>query len=136
MKIQASTDYAIRILLHLHRNGGELHSAMSIAEAVGMTYPNFIRISNKLRKQGLVSTVQGRGGGQVLAKAAHEIRFYDVFLAVEGELQINRCLQEDRFCSRGTPDECDVHGFLRELQGKMIGAMSGQTIADLVDECA
>jgi len=109
---------------------------MTIAEAVGITYPNFIRISDKLKKQGLVNTIQGRGGGQRLGKAAHEIRFYDVFFAIEGDLQINRCLQEDRFCSRGNPDECEVHSFLRDLQGKMILEMSDQTIADLADECA
>ena len=133
MKMQTSTEYAIQILLHLHQNQGELHTAMNIAEAVGITYPNFIRIANKLRKQGLVQTVQGRSGGQTLGRSAHEIRLYDVFFAIEGDLQINRCLEDDQFCSRGNPEDCDVHAFLRTLQGKMIGEMSEQTIADLAD---
>jgi len=109
---------------------------MAIAEAIGITYPNFIRIADKLRKGGLVRTIQGRSGGQVLGKDAHEIRVYDVFFAIEGDLQINRCLEDDGFCSRGNPEDCEVHTFLSTLQGKMIEEMSDQTIADLADECA
>jgi len=136
MKIQASTDYAIRIMLYLHQHKGELHTAMTIAEAIGITYPNFIRIADKLRKGGLVRTIQGRSGGQVLGKDAHEVRVYDVFFAIEGDLQINRCLEDDQFCSRGNPENCEVHTFLSTLQGKMIEEMSEQTIADFADECA
>ena len=131
MRIQLSTDYAMRILQHLHRNKHDIHTAMSIAEATRMTYPFFIKIANQLKTHGLVSSVQGRNGGYYLGRPAHTISFYDVFLAMEGELQINRCLQDDQFCSKCDPKDCKMYEFLYSLQKKMILELSSQTVADL-----
>jgi len=104
---------------------------MNIAEATRMTYPFFIKIANQLKTHGLLSSVQGRNGGYYLGKPAHTISFYDVFLAMEGELQINQCLRGDQFCSKCDPKNCKTHEFLYSLQEKMILELSNRTVADL-----
>jgi len=133
MKFQISTDYAIRILLYLHESPkGELPTAMSIAKAMGITYPFFIKVAHQLKQKGLLDTVQGRNGGYMLARPGGEISLYDVFLAIEGKLQINRCLEEDEFCSRDAVGACPIHDYLEELQASMVARMSKKYIADLV----
>ena len=54
MKIQVSTDYAVRILQHLHRHENKETplTAMSIAEAIRVPYPFFIKIANRLKQLG------------------------------------------------------------------------------------
>ena len=133
MKIQISTDYAIRILQYLHENRGGTHTAMTIAAATGITYPFFIKIANQLKKEHLLISVQGRNGGYALGKPASQISVYDVFLAVEGELQISRCTQEGEYsCNRGTLPACGLRDFLYGIQEGIIQAMAEMMIADLI----
>jgi len=130
MKIQISTDYAIRILHYLDTHKG-MHTATDIADAIDITYPFFIKIANRLKKQGLLSSVQGRNGGYMLGKLAHEISLYDVFMCVEGELQISHCIQKGVPCTQGKSRNCKLHKAWHTLQSKMIEEMSTQYIADL-----
>ena len=130
MQVQISTDYAIRILQYLHRNKDDLPTAMTISQSIGITYPFFIKIANQLKQKGLLSAVQGRNGGYRLARPACQISIYDVFLSIEGTLQINRCLQDDQHCSRGARENCQMHRFFRSLQDKLVEEMSSKNIAD------
>jgi len=136
MKIQMSTDYAIRILQYLHMNPGDIHTAMTIAQAVGVTYPLFIKIANRLKRGGLLAAVQGRNGGYQLGRLAEEISLYDVILCVEGEIQFNHCLgDENHQCDRGTLGECKLRSVLNDLRQQVIKGMGEQSIAD-VTTCA
>lgn len=129
MQLQISTDYAIRILQYLHDHKTELPTAMTISQAIGITYPFFIKIANQLKQKGLVDAVQGRNGGYKLAPGAEDTTIYDIFLAIEGPLQINRCLQDDRLCSRDAVDHCPVHVFFGSLQEQIISAMQSKNIS-------
>ena len=133
MKLQVSTDYAVRILQYLHINGGQLHVAANIAESVGVTYPFFVQIANQLKKRGLLASAQGRNGGYQLSRPAHEISLYDVFVSVEGELQISRCLGGGGPCSYGEVRKCRMHDGLRDLQDTMIAEMSALSLVDMID---
>ena len=132
MQVQISTDYAIRILQYLHKHRDDLPTAMTISQAVGITYPFFIKIANQLKQRGLLSAVQGRNGGYRLGRPAHEISVYDVFHSIEGDLQINRCLKEDKHCNRGARDDCRLHKFFHGLQEKIIEDMANKYIIDFV----
>jgi len=132
MQLQVSTDYAIRILHYLHINKEDLSTAMTISQSIGITYPFFIKIANQLKKKGLLSAVQGRNGGYRLARSAAEISIYDVFWAIEGDLTLNRCLHDDRFCNRMEPEDCKFHHFFQGLQDQVVDALSQKNIAEFV----
>ena len=131
MKIQISTDYAIRILQYLHVNKEDIHTAMMISQAVGITYPFFIKIANLLKKSGLLYAEQGRKGGYRLGKPADQISIYDVFAGVEGELCLSRCLQRDQNCDRGNLDTCHLRSFFHGVQETLVEKMMQQDIAAL-----
>jgi len=105
---------------------------MDIAEAVGVTYPFFIKIAGQLKKAGLIEAVQGRHGGYQLGMPACEISLYNVFLAIEGELQINRCLKGVKECSHITLHGCKLRSFFCRLQEQITASMSGIVISDLI----
>ena len=133
MQIQASTDYALRILQYLDQHKNELPTAMTISKAVGITYPFFIKIATQLKQSGLLYAVQGRNGGYSLNKPATEINIYDVFLAIEGPLEINRCLKEDGVCPRNEDGDCKFHIFFGDVQASIIETMSSKVIADFAE---
>ena len=98
---------------------------MEIADAVGITYPFFIKIANRLKKHEFLQSVQGRNGGYVLGKCAHKISLYDVFLCIEGNLQISSSTQ------RAERSDCKLSKAWYRLQNKIIEEMSSQYITDL-----
>jgi len=102
-----------------------MYTAMEIADAVGITYPFFIKIANQLKKHEFLKSVQGRNGGYMLGKSAHKISLYDIFLCIEGKLQISNCAQRDE------PNDCKLSKAWHTLQSKIIEEMSGQYISDL-----
>ena len=136
MKFQISTDYAIRILQYLHMvqtEGDPLQTAMTISHATGLTYPFFIKLANQMKKHGLVDAVQGRNGGYVLGKPAGEISVYDVVVATDGEMKLNRCLnnKEDVPCTKGAKEHCGLRKFFGGVQESVIEKLKAQSIADL-----
>jgi len=131
MKIQVSTDYAVRILQYLHIHQDALPTGSAISQAIGVTYPFFIKIAHLLKRDGLLSAVQGRNGGYQLAKPIHEISFYDVFLSIEGDMRLNRCLQENPHCSQDASSTCRLRGFIGSMQKGLITEMSRKSLLDL-----
>jgi len=106
-----------------------LQKAEEIAASVGTTYPFVTQITHRLKKCELLRTAQGRHGGYILGKPAHEISVYDVFRAMEGELQIRDYLQAGH--SSGDPPDDKLEAFLQRFQDKIIAEMSSKSIADL-----
>lgn len=133
MKLHISTDYAIRIVLHLAQCAPLVVSAPAAAEEIAITYPYFTKVASSLKKAGLIESVMGNSGGYRLAKDAADISLYDIICVMQGEICINRCLEEDGMCSRfGTESgQCPVHQVLEDLQGDMIAKLKGQTIANI-----
>jgi len=133
MRFQASTDSAIQILQHLHVHNNTLQTAMDISSATGVSYPLFIKIANQLRKHGLLSSVQGRHGGYILGKSAQDISVYDVFLAIEGDMELRSCLhQTASSCTNGDPHACGLRTFFRGMQDKLIAQLSSTSITSLI----
>ena len=128
MQLQATTDYAIRILQYLHKAPDDIYQGPEIAEAVGITYPMFNRVARKLKETGLLQSAKGKYGGFMLGKLATEISFYEVLLSTQGEFYMNQCLEKGMQCERET---CKTYEFLQAIQQDMIENMSSMCVADL-----
>lgn len=135
MQITLETDYAIRTLLFLSGKT-EYCSAREIGEAIALKWEHAQKILRKLHKQNLVKATYGRDGGYLLAKEPKDITMLDVMKIMENKHVINRCLEDDRFCSR--PDvtdcrDCPVHRFYDHVQGELEDVFRNTTIQDFVD---
>ena len=131
MKIQRLTDYAIRTLGYLYSHPCSVSTAQNIAESLGITYQVYLKISNMLKKGGLIRSVRGRCGGYALAKPGEEISLHDIILVMEGPLVINRCLEADGYCSGKFSLTCPVHCYLEQVQNFLVDGLSSTTIAEI-----
>ena len=132
MRFQLSTEYAIRILQYLCSYSRDFPTAVAVSEATGVRYPTVLKIATQLKQHELLTMTRDRNGGYMLAKPATEISIYDIFLAIEGRLQISNCLKDRSFCTRGAIEDCPARDYFLSLQNDMIAFMSSQNIADLV----
>ncbi len=67
MKITATEEYGLRLLLQLAGHGGETVSLAELAHAEGIPVPVAAKVLLRLRRVGLVAAARGRRGGYALA---------------------------------------------------------------------
>ncbi len=137
MRITLEIDYAFRIVAHLAERPGQVVGAPVIAEEECIPDRFTLRILRKLNLAGITGAKRGANGGYYLAKDREEITLYDIILAVDGPIEINRCLMEENsFCSRREKGheicDCPFHNKLGEIQEDVVGAFKEQKIVDFL----
>ena len=85
MRINTSTDYAVRMVLYLAKESKTMSSSR-LAAAIGVSPRYLLQIGAKLRKAGLIVTVHGPTGGIQLSRSAKEISLYEVISVMEGSI--------------------------------------------------
>ncbi len=136
MKITRATEYACRALRFLNTRGDDrCYSIQEIAEAEQVPVQFLAKVMQSLTQAGIVRSTCGKCGGYKIRRTASEISLADVFVAVEGPIALNPCLDEDSPCS--LMSECRVHDVWKELQDKMLEVLGRYTVEDVaprVDE--
>ena len=59
---------------------------------------------------------------------------YEIVNLVEGTTRINRCLEDDGYCSRNGTATCPVHRFYAHIQSYLDQAFQDKTIASLLED--
>lgn len=134
MKFQITSDYAIRVVIYLAQHTGRVCGSREMGEKLYISYSYMIKVTAKLKAAGFIESVQGPFGGYRLAISPLDINLYDIIEAIEGKIQINRCLEDDPYCSRFNIDEqshCPVHQSFQTLQNQIIGFLKSQRISKL-----
>lgn len=136
MRFQITTDYAIRMIIYLAQHHNQVVTAKEMAEQLGITNGYVNKLAGKIKQAGYIDSIQGPVGGYRLAKSASDITLYDIIEAMEGKICINRCLEEDGFCSRhpGHAQVCPVHAILAALQSEMITTLRSKRIDEILEK--
>ena len=87
MRISAKADYAVRAAAELAEpTAGTPMPAEALARAQQIPHRFLEAILSDLRRDGIVSSRRGAGGGYVLARPADQVTVADVIRAVDGPL--------------------------------------------------
>ena len=115
MQLNVTTDYAVRIVLYL-ASKNDIASSSEIAREMGIPQTYILKLTKVLKEAGILGEKCGAGGGFVLKKDPEQITLLTVVGLFEKTLYINRCLEEDQFCSRDAVAYCKVRELLSEIQ--------------------
>lgn len=77
-----------------------------------------LKIIKRLESSGLVKLKRGVKGGIGLVKNPEDITLYDVVIAMEKALPINRCVENSSICNLLT--DCPVHPVWQKIRGRLI----------------
>lgn len=129
MKLTTKGRYAVTAMLDLalHHNQGAV-SLADIAERQGISLSYLEQLFARLRRNGLVDSTRGPGGGYVLAVAPHEISVAGIISAIDENMDATRCGGEQN-CHGDEP--CLTHQLWHELSERIQGFLSEMTLADL-----
>jgi Rrf2 family nitric oxide-sensitive transcriptional repressor len=77
------------------------------------------KIARSLKSAGILSETRGTNGGFKLKKTPNDLSVLDIIDAFERTMKINRCLEQDKLCSRHATDDCPVRAFYIVLQDRL-----------------
>lgn len=103
-------------------------AGISERQSISLSYLE--QLFSRLRKQGLVSSVRGPGGGYRIAKAHHEISVSDIITAVDEQIDATQCGGNENCHEEG---RCMTHELWASLNSKILDYLSGVSLADMVD---
>lgn len=129
MFVTRLSDYAIRCVLYLSRNGGKVASVAEIAESMYVPRNFLAKILQRLVKAGIVKSTRGPKGGFQLARDASEISLLDVLEAVQGPAAVNVCAIDSGKCDLSST--CSVHPVWVSIREMIEEELRGQTFARL-----
>ena len=131
MKLTRKTDYALRLLLRLAREGMEKAvPTRVIAEDEDISLKFLQTVASQLVGAGLISSVSGPKGGNQLAKSPEEINVLLVIEAMEGPLALMDCMELSTNCCEF--ERCGIHNLLGRAQIAMNEVLASSSIADLI----
>ena len=126
--------YAMSILGHLARNPGERVRSEEIARATGIPVNYLSKILNQLRKQGVVDSEKGWGGGFRLRDGAGKLPIRSILVIFDGieSTDPKGCLFGLESCDSENP--CPLHPYWERIREAHAEMLDGTTVQDLAGE--
>jgi Rrf2 family iron-sulfur cluster assembly transcriptional regulator len=130
MKLTSKGRYAVTAMLDvaLHSRKGPVPLA-EISERQEISLSYLEQLFARLRKEQLVSSVRGPGGGYKLGRAANDIAIGDVIRAVDESVDATRC-QGKADCQGG--ERCLTHTLWQDLSDRISQFLNGITLGELM----
>lgn len=120
MRIPAKSDYAVRAVVAIAREGRAFLKAHDLSSTEGIPFEYLQNILRDLRRAGLLEAQRGYEGGYRLARAADDIKVEDVLKAIGSPLTQPR-----------TRHRADVW---TELERSTLALLRSTTLLDLLAE--
>jgi Rrf2 family nitric oxide-sensitive transcriptional repressor len=130
MRLNLQSDYALRLLMHLAANDGQLVTIKQVADRFRISQNHLMKVAHVLGREGFIQTVRGRSGGLRLARRPETIRIGDVVRRMEGDFALVECFTGGAAGCFIVP-ACRLKGVLREALEAFMSVLDRYTIGDL-----
>lgn len=131
MRLTTKGRYAVTAMLDLAVHATENPVPLAdISQRQGISLSYLEQLFARLRKEGLVDSARGPGGGYRLSRAASEITVVQVISAIDETVEATRCGGLAN-CQDGEP--CLTHELWSDLSRQIYDFLSGINLAQLVE---
>jgi Rrf2 family transcriptional regulator, iron-sulfur cluster assembly transcription factor len=135
MKITASEEYGIRLLIRIAQSGKtDGLSIPQLSEAEGLSEPHVGKLCRTLRLAGFINSTPGYKGGYILSKTPDTIIINDVLKALGGNLFDEEFCESHagigRLCTNSV--DCATRSLWRMVQFTLDNLLNKLTLQDLM----
>jgi Rrf2 family iron-sulfur cluster assembly transcriptional regulator len=131
MRLTTKGRFAVTAMVDLAARGGNGPVTLAgISERQKISLSYLEQLFGKLRKNNVVASVRGPGGGYCLARPANKIAIVDIIVAVDEPLDATNCHIMGN-CQDGKP--CMTHDLWMGLNEKIHEYLKGVNLQQLVD---
>jgi len=135
MKLTTKGRFAVTAMLDLAMHEANESAGIKPVTLAGISERQSISLSyleqlfSRLRRQGLVKSIRGPGGGYKLAKKHAEISVAEIINAVDEQIDATQCGGHENCRDDG---RCMTHDLWATLNSKILDYLDGITLADMV----
>lgn len=134
MRMSTKGRFAVNALIDLALRepaGPVALASISQRQQVSLSYLE--QLFSRLRRDGIVDSTRGPGGGYKLARPASEVAVAEIIASVDEELQFTRCGGDAvEGCVKG--ERCNAHDLWSSLGRQMMYFLSSVTLEDVVEK--
>jgi Rrf2 family iron-sulfur cluster assembly transcriptional regulator len=117
--------------LAMHSDGKPIALA-AIADRQEISLSYLEQLFARLKRNALVKSVRGPGGGYLLARGADGTRISDIILAVDEPIRATRCDPNSPHGCTSTKMRCATHDLWAELSNQIHLFLNSVTLSDIV----
>ena len=129
MRLTTKGRYAVTAVLDLsfHQHKGPV-SLADISERQGISLSYLEQLFARLRRNGVVNSTRGPGGGYSLARDPEDVSIAEIIIAVDESYDATNCSEAGN-CSDN--HQCLTHDLWHELSQEIHGFLSGISLAEM-----
>jgi len=136
MRLTTKGRFAVTAMIDLAQNqdkGPVTLAGISERQSISLAYLE--QLFSKLRRNHVVKSVRGPGGGYVLSRSADDVSIANIVFAVNEPLDTTRCGGSGN-CQNAGPAgqvECITHNLWASLNEKIVDYLQSVSLQNLVD---
>jgi Rrf2 family iron-sulfur cluster assembly transcriptional regulator len=132
MRLTTKGRFAVTAMVDLGTRGGDAPVTLTgISERQKISLSYLEQLFGKLRRNGIVESVRGPGGGYYLARPGKDITIADIISAVDEPMDATSC-EGKANCQDGHP--CSTHDLWSGLNDVLHAYLSRVNLQQLVDK--
>jgi Rrf2 family iron-sulfur cluster assembly transcriptional regulator len=134
MRLTTKGRFAVTAMIDLalrEQAGPVALAAISSRQHISLSYLE--QLFGKLRRQELVESTRGPGGGYSLGRESARITVADIITAVDEPIDATGCAGKEN-CMGDDGGRCMTHELWTALNGKMLEYLQSVTLHDLVED--
>ncbi|MGQ0442605.1 MAG: Rrf2 family transcriptional regulator, partial [Methylophilaceae bacterium] len=132
MRLTTKGRFAVTAMLDLALNETDKPVTLAdISERQAISLSYLEQLFSRLRRQGLVTSVRGPGGGYRLAKAQNDISVSVIIAAVDEHIDATQCGGKED--CHGAEGRCMTHDLWASLNFKILDYLSGISFGNIVE---
>jgi len=134
VRLSTKGRYAVMAMVDLamHSDGKPVALA-AVAERQDISLSYLEQLFARLKRNALVKSVRGPGGGYMLAHGPDGTRISDIILAVDEPIRVTRCDPQSPHGCTKTKMRCATHDLWSELSNQIHLFLNSVTLADVVN---
>ncbi len=132
MQVSRTLDYAVRSLIYMGNHEIPRVGMREISEAQHIPQNYLAKIMRRLVERGLIRSMVGPEGGYFLRKDPKDINLRHIYEAVEGEIRVIDCMDQDEVCA--LYENCTQLPVWDKLKVSMIKLLENTSLEDLLTE--
>lgn len=134
MKLTTKGRYAVTAMIDLSLNNSEGPvSLLEISERQSISLSYLEQLFAKLRKEGLVKSIRGPGGGYSLSREPKDIAISNIILAVDENLDVTNCGSSSGGCNDNTK-RCLTHNLWMDLSNRIQTFLDDISLQDMMNK--
>src|ERR1700761_8639196 len=135
MRLSSKGRYAVMAMADLARHstdpGVRAVALADIARRQDLSLPYLEQLFTRLRREGLVVSHRGPGGGYRLSRPSPEMAVADIVTAVDEPMETVRCKSQGKGCMPGG-EKCLTHDLWEALGDHIHSFLAGVSLDDVV----